>query len=273
MHSLIKTTKGILPSIAISSLLLFSGCGGGGGSTGGGGGSSSKTVSGTAVDGYISGANVCLDTNKNDTCEASEPSASTLSDGTFSFTTTVSGDYPIIISGGTDTATGETFVGTLKNIISLDDTNSSLDTKITPLTTLVANIYQEEIKTDSTFTPTQAKRIVASNLDLNISQIEADPLKDKKVFAKAQQIVQTMKLLSKSIQSDESDTANNSKAFDHIMKQIALSVKEDTTSADLNVSKVITQLETTNYEDTSIDIPADVEDFTKNYAKEIKSKV
>jgi hypothetical protein len=265
--------KRLLSSFIFSLLLLFSGCGGGDSASNKNSSSPlSKIINGTAVDGYISGAAVCLDTNKNDTCEVSEPSTSTQSDGTFSLTTTVSGDYLIIISGGTDMATGESFVGTLKNIIFLDVTNSSVDTKITPLTTLVANIYQDEVKNNPSFTLTQAKQIVATNLDLNLSQIEADPLKDKKVFAKTQQIVQTIKLLSKSIQSDESDTANNNKAFNHIMKQMALSVKDDTTSADLNVSKVIKQLETTTYEDTTIDISSDVEDFTKNYAQEIKLK-
>lgn len=107
---------------------------------------------------------------------------------------------------------------------------------------------------------------------MTLEQIDKDPLKDKEVFAKAQQIVQTIKLLSKSIQSDESDTIKTKKSFNHIMNQIALSVKEDTISADLNISNVIEKLESTPYDDVSINIPSDIKDFVKNFNNEIKIK-
>ena len=54
-HSLNRLTKGILPSVAISSLLLFSGCGGGGGSSGGGATTGNQT--GYIVDSGIEGLN------------------------------------------------------------------------------------------------------------------------------------------------------------------------------------------------------------------------
>ena len=72
--------------IAAASLTFFlSGCGGGGGGGGGGGaiGSSTNTLSGTALDGYIQGAKVCLDINGNGACDAAEPSATTDAGGKF----------------------------------------------------------------------------------------------------------------------------------------------------------------------------------------------
>jgi hypothetical protein len=62
-------------------------------------------------------------------------------------------------------------------------------------------------------------------------------LKNKDTFAKTQQIIQTIKLFSKSIDNNENDKINTRKAFDHIMEQISSSVKDDITSADLNISK------------------------------------
>jgi len=69
--------------VAFMSIFL-AGCGGGGG--GGGGGSSSiatekalvateSELTGKVIDGYISGATVCLDLNNNYTCDPDEASA------------------------------------------------------------------------------------------------------------------------------------------------------------------------------------------------------
>ena len=261
----------------ISTLSLgLIGCGGGGGGGSSGGSdsqsSSTKSVSGTAIDGYIKNATVCLDINSNDICDNGEPSTTTADDGTFSFTTTQTGNYPIIIIGGIDTATNEVFDGILKNIVELQDSVTSLNIKITPLTTLSTDVFKKEIKIDSLYTPTQAKQLIATNLGLTLAQIDTDPLTDKDVFAKTQQIIQAIKIFAKSIQTDESDTTKNKQAFNHIIKQIALSVQADTISTDLNISKLVTKLETTIYDGIAINIAQDIEDFTTDYTQEIKTK-
>jgi len=230
-----------------------------------------KTINGQAIDGYISGAKVCLDINSNDICDSNEPYTTTQSDGSFSFNTTYTGNYPLIVSGGMDMATNTSFTGTLKNIVSLNDKNTT--TNITPITTLSTNIYQNEIKINTNYTYTQAKQTTANNLGITIAQIEADPLKDKEVFIKSQQIIQTIKVLSKSIQKDESDISKNNEVFNHVMKQVSFSVKEDTTSNDLNISRLITKLESTTYEKININISSNIKSFVKNYSSEISLKV
>ena len=281
MHFINNSTKAILFSISISSLLLFSACdvfdnsssnddepSGTNNTT-----NNSKTISGTAVDGYIKYAYVCLDINKNGICEIDKPSTGTSKDGTYTFKTTANGSYPILVSGGIDTATQENFSGTLKTTISLENNNSYSNIIVNPITTLTTNIYNTERKNDETFTYKDAKQIIASNLGLDISQIDADPLKSKETFVKTQQIMQTIKLLSNSIEKDSNNTAKSKKAFDYIMKQISLSVKDDTISADLNVSKIIEQLKYAEYNDESINISPDVEKFIKGFSQEIKIKV
>ena len=267
-----KVKKIGLSLVIVSALSLgIVGCGGGGGgssSTANDNTSTTKTISGQAIDGYISGAKVCLDINKNNSCEDNEPSTTTDNNGVFSLSTNLSGEYPIVIFGGTDIATGETFDGTLKNVIKLSDTSTKIDTKITPLTTLVANIIQD----DSTISLNQAKQTIADNLGLTVSDIEKDPMKDQKIFVKTQQIINTVKVLSESIQKDENDTGKRKQAFDHIMKQVSLSIKEDINSKDVNISKIITQVENTTYDENTITIPDEVETFTKDFSNEIKTK-
>ncbi len=72
----------------LSLALLLSACGGGGNSSG------PMTLSGKVIDGYITGAKVCLDINGNGVCDSSEPSD----------TSGVNGVYSITVPAGIDTA-------------------------------------------------------------------------------------------------------------------------------------------------------------------------
>jgi hypothetical protein len=258
-------------------LLILTGCGGGGG------GSSSptennsnptisvqKTISGQAIDGYISGATVCLDINSNDLCDIGEPSTTTDSNGSFSFTSSSInlGNYPIITIGGTDTATGEEFEGVLKDILEIKDDNTSLETKITPLSTMSAIVYEENKKDNSNYSIDNAKEIIAQNLGITKSQINTDPLKDKTVFTKTQTIIQTTKLLKKSIHQDDSDKTKSKQAFNHVFEQMALTLKDD----DFNISKIVQKVESTIFDNSIISIDNDLEDFVEEYAQEIENK-
>ena len=105
----------------LAGVVLLSSCGGGSES-------STHTTNGVAEDGYIKDATVCLDINSNNICDANEPSTKTANDGKFSLTSSdITGEYPIIIYGGIDTATDKKFVGILKNIVVLSD---SVDTPL-----------------------------------------------------------------------------------------------------------------------------------------------
>ncbi|KVN53092.1 hypothetical protein [Burkholderia anthina] len=78
--------------LGLSVATALAACGGGGGSSpaqpsnGGGGTPTTPTpaVSGKAIDGYLSGATVCLDLNSNGVCDSADPSAVTDATGQFS---------------------------------------------------------------------------------------------------------------------------------------------------------------------------------------------
>jgi uncharacterized repeat protein (TIGR04052 family) len=100
----------------VSAALAVAGCGGGSSSS-----PETATVSGTLVDGYIAGATVCVDTNKNAQCDAGEPvSAATGTDGQFVIDGVASTDAsgaPLVavvpataIDSDTSTAVGSGFV-------------------------------------------------------------------------------------------------------------------------------------------------------------------
>lgn len=72
----------VLSALALAGLFL-AGCGGGTGSTP----QASASLAGTVVDGYIQGANVCLDLNANLTCDSNEPKAVTAKDGSYKLDT------------------------------------------------------------------------------------------------------------------------------------------------------------------------------------------
>jgi hypothetical protein len=87
-------------------------------------------VTGTAIDGYLSGATVFIDANGNGQLDAGEPSTTTDAQGNFTLPGGTSG--PLVAFGGTDISTGLEFKGILKA--------PAGSTVVTPLTTLVADM-------------------------------------------------------------------------------------------------------------------------------------
>jgi len=77
-----QTITGIKSALVLLPLLLLQACGGGGG----GSGSTTSTLSGAGMDGYITGATICLDLNNNGLCDTSEPTATTGANGSYSLT-------------------------------------------------------------------------------------------------------------------------------------------------------------------------------------------
>ena len=267
--------------IVLTFSIGFVGCGGGGDSTSNTPPESStpptsetKTISftGVAVDGYISGATACLDTNVNGKCDSGEPTAHTALDGTFSFTNVELPSatlLPVIVTGGTDTATGKAFTGELKSIVNSDSVNAGTSLSVTPLTDLVATSFIAS-PTKDTATLQQSKNSVASSLGLSIAQVDADPMKDKEVFAKAMVIQQTKELLlttsakatGKKIASSQADTLRKS------ITQAIVKSMQDSSLNELNTTHIISQLETI---ETSVVIPENEKEFIKSQVAEIST--
>lgn len=110
----------------------------------------SQTLSGKVIDGYISGATVFVDANNDGILNAGEASATTQSDGSYSFSAGATGK--IVASGGTDTSTGKAFQGVMSAPVGA--------TVINPLTTLISGMV------DKGKSEAEAQQIVVKALGL-----------------------------------------------------------------------------------------------------------
>ena len=146
------------------STLLMTGCGGGGGGGGGSATPNSATMTGAVLDGYITGATVCLDVNGNGKCDAGEPTTVTTANGAYSF------NYP----GATNIANLNVIVNVPAGAIDSDHPNTPIaapyqmsapasnSISVTPLTTLVA----AAMAANSSLTPETAATQVSTALGL-----------------------------------------------------------------------------------------------------------
>ena len=204
-------------------VLLLSGCGGGGSDPV----DTTKAIetinlSGKAVDSHpLVDSTVCLDLNKNNSCEADqEPTATTDNNGEYTLAITEAhqkntgySTAKIISTGGKNVSTGAEFIGTLSTLFDSDIRDNIL---LTPLSTLVA-LLKERNQLDRE----AAERQVASSFGLEVSQLSQDPLEalkngDKAIFEANLRIQQSAQLI---------ESQNNLKEmkdiFDAFTKNIA----------------------------------------------------
>ncbi|MEG4146865.1 Calx-beta domain-containing protein, partial [Microcoleus sp. Pol12B5] len=134
------------------------------------------SLSGIAIDGYISGATVFLDANKNGILDTNEPSTTTDSNGEFNlnisfdiFDTNKNGEIDpsegnLVVTGGTDTATGLPLETPL--------TAPPDSTVVTLLTSLIADLIDKGIA------PEQAQSLVKAALSLpaDVDLTSLDPI-------------------------------------------------------------------------------------------------
>ena len=274
--SILKTA---LISLAAGILLSMSGCGGGGGSSD----SSSNppqvvkphtiSLSGVAVDGYISGARACLDIDSSGTCDSSEPTTTTASDGTFSFKDVKVEDnklIPVIVIGGPsaiDTATGKAFTGSLKNIIDSATITAGTSLHVTPLTDLVATSYLQST-TQDTQALVASKSEVAQAFALQATDITADPMKNVKVFAKTQELEQIKALVATTAKKAKGGTFTQNQKLalqEDISKALVAQMKESAGAVD--IAKVLPKVETIS----TITIPANEKTFVAAQVQEVRS--
>ena len=129
---------------------------------GGGDTTTPSTISGTAADGYLKGAIVCLDTNDNGVCDAGEPTA----------TTTDGGVYDIVVPAGTDT--NKPLVVEVPSTAIDEDTGQQVGTAyvmktpagkhsfVSPITTMV----QVELEDNPSLTVDDAENVVKASINM-----------------------------------------------------------------------------------------------------------
>jgi hypothetical protein len=159
-RKIISSRISVFASIALSGFLGLTGCSDGGGSSAPIATATTTTLSGVAVDGYLSESLV----------EAFGVSVNTDKIGKWTLPEVVIPPLSrnvITVSGGTDIATGEKFEGRLTAIPS---TKEGEKTAVTPLSSLSASLYKKG-------TPkADAEAKIAKTLNLPVEALTSDPI-------------------------------------------------------------------------------------------------
>jgi len=218
-------------ALFITAVLLFTGCGGGGGSSNNNNNQNlNKTITGKAIDGYIKGATVCLDTDKDGNCNNENYKNTTDENG--SYTLIVSGNInketPLIVQGGIDTTTGGEINATFKAPY-----DGSKSINITPLTTLAYNIIKEENININQAYKKVAKVLLGSN-DPNIVKIDYIKEKNTTIGKKVLKIHQTAKLL------DEVTNEEIDEIYKHLSEGILKVAQEN--KNDVNITTIVEEI-------------------------------
>lgn len=235
----IKTIKYKVSLLAAASTaLLISACGGGGGSSGSGPLASSNTLTGLAVDGYLQGATVFLDMNRNGVQDSGEPMTATDLNGRYTLdlaaiTQATATGLPIVVTGGVDSDTGLAFTGKLSAPVE----SANQAQVVTPLTTLVdamvANNYAADVAA--------AKQKVATALGLTVDQLATDPIaaiaSQPGIYTQAVTLQRSIQLLA-AANARTGDSSHESQ--ERVIKAIANAIR--TQASPVDVSQLVAGL-------------------------------
>jgi hypothetical protein len=217
------------------------------------------SINGTAVDGYISGANICLDLDSNGICSASESKTITAADGNFSFSNIEKGanEYgTVILSGGVDIATGKEFGEKIENIIDTKNVHSRI--LITPLTDLAAVSFLNSSVKNSTKL-NYSKEMIESGLSLFQKDLDKDPMQDIKIFLTVQDLQYIKKIVQNvTIASLAQDiNATKKQEIDYKIKKALLTPIEEKMWDTLDLYIVLSVMEA----ETGAHIPTQAKEF------------
>ncbi|MDG6777914.1 hypothetical protein QCB44_04250 [Thiomicrorhabdus sp. zzn3] len=157
-------SKKILWTSMFSASLGLTACGGGSGSGTIENTATPSTVSGIVADGYLIGAEVCLDLNLNKKCDTDEPSATTGAGGAYSFEATQEqlASAPIIAKV-IPNVTVDTDIGGVVTKEFILSAPAGKPEFVSPLTTMV----QSKLELNPSMTPEQAESTVKTELGLS----------------------------------------------------------------------------------------------------------
>lgn len=199
---------------SLSLAMALAACGGTGQDTG-----ASKTFSqtfrGVALDGNIARARVFIDYDNNGTRDPWEPAAFTDNDGYYSYNPLTNTNYcaagvdeslalfclvstralesaVIRIDGGYDVLTGEPFVGQMSRRQTLTDNASTVDSVVSPLTSLLTDVIDEQDRVRLL----QKLGIAAADLDINYLNSDGAGGIDVALFNKALKLHKVVTVLA-----------------------------------------------------------------------------
>lgn len=226
-HIQLKIKKLSILAAAASAVVLAA-CGGGGGS---GPLASANAITGVAVDGYLQGATVFLDINRNGIADAGEPSTTTNLSGRYALdysgvTGSITG-LPVVVTGGVDSDTGFAFAGKLAAPVE----SARQAQVVTPLTTLVDAMVAQGLTADVA----TAKQKVAAALGLTVEQLSTDPVA---AIASNPRIYTTATALQRSIQMLASANAvsgeSSHESQERVIRALATAIRSQTSAVDVS---------------------------------------
>jgi hypothetical protein len=196
-------------------------------------------TTGKSIDGYTANSKVEIKSLENGEIIAQTETDST---GSFVISQVNSENLLVEISGGIDTFTQENFNGILKNILTQDNKNSSLN--VSPISSIVATLFENGETLSS------AENIVANSFDLDIETLRQDPIaslttnsESSSKMMKAIFQLETISQIISTVSSDKNSTYLN------FFKQVGLMAKENnkiedilkSDSVDLILDKLISE--------------------------------
>lgn len=230
----------------------------------------SVEIKGLLVDGYISGAEVCLfEGNREINCTTSD------ANGSYSFPLTSFASNSMLIvraRGGVDTASQTPYSGTLSQLIDLSQESDTtlIERNITPLSDL-----KTLVSLDNNLSLAETEALFAQVYEIAQELVDGDPMQDNTLFVASQDIEQSKallgvmasKLYTDSLEATEIETLR----YD-IRKALAKIIND---TQELSIDKTINLLEENWQKDVPFEhqfyvigqrevIRQALEDFTQN---------
>jgi len=218
------------------------------------------TITGSISDGYVKDARIeiaSLETGSSLSIVADNNSSEASSDNglfTISILNPDDGGYVISSTSGTDEATGESYEGVLKGVISTDSCEAQVEVSqnITPITTLVAETVLDTKNTNSKSRANSsiaeliaaAEERVAGSIGISKAYINSDPQvllrtsENENTRAAAAKIIKTSLAIQKTAEMMASSIVNKTEtdAFNSVttsaFKALASSISSSTNSGD-----------------------------------------
>ncbi len=189
---------------------------------------------GVVADGYVSGAQIYIDTNANGLADSNELQAGVVTSAKGAFLLPRTAPAGVIIAvGGTNIDTGLPQTTPLKA--------PAGSRTINPLTTLVQSVIDEAAAVQQTLTPAQASDLVTAALGLSLptgkTLTSYDPLAatDGSALA-AQKAASQLGTLAALMALDQSGTDDDVAASERTFNQLAQNILRPTSSAPLDLS-------------------------------------
>ena len=170
------------------------------------------------MDGYISGATLCMDTNNNALCDAGEPTTTSDANGAYVFSNievNKESVVTLIAVGGTDAVVNTPRSSELKNLLDV----TKLDAlNITPISDYIAIDFAKATTKDAAAMSASTAKI-AAGFGIAAADLAKSPMQDVTIFVVSQELEYMRRILEK-VAGKTVDTALQNGIKDAILTQI-----------------------------------------------------